>query len=141
MGECQTEHRHVQQIKRDHCHHRHRCWQEFVPCRWPRSTRRDRAAPEVVTRRVEARFAAMPPCLIGMEACDDIVLFPCRGLREDETRWRTGHPGACEPGDPNGLFEACPLRERRCADIHDGPEHNTLQSEAGYIMTAKPADR
>jgi hypothetical protein len=28
---------------------------------------------------------------------DDIVPFSCRGLREDETRWRTGLPGACEP--------------------------------------------
>jgi transposase len=28
---------------------------------------------------------------------DDIVPFSCRGLREDETRWRTGLPSACEP--------------------------------------------
>jgi hypothetical protein len=25
------------------------------------------------------------------------------------------------------------VKERRRADIHDGPEHKTLQSEAGYI--------
>jgi hypothetical protein len=45
-----------------------RYWQEFVPRRRPRSTRSDRAAAEVVTGQVEARLAAMPPCLIGM-AC------------------------------------------------------------------------
>jgi hypothetical protein len=28
---------------------------------------------------------------------DDIVPFSRRGLREDETRWRTGLPGVCEP--------------------------------------------
>src|SRR6266566_8494742 len=49
-GECQTEHRHVQQINRDHCYDGHRYWQEFVPRRRPRSARRDRAAAEVVTR-------------------------------------------------------------------------------------------
>jgi hypothetical protein len=48
-GECQTEHRHVQQINRDHCHDGHRYWQEFVPRRRPRSTRRDPAAAGVVT--------------------------------------------------------------------------------------------
>jgi hypothetical protein len=26
---------------------------------------------------------------------DELVPFPRRGLREDETRWRTGLPGAC----------------------------------------------
>jgi len=62
------EHRHIQQVKRDHCPHGHRYWQEFVPVvgldqrgaivrrqKWSRG-------------RVEARSAAMPPCLIGMEA-------------------------------------------------------------------------
>jgi GH15 family glucan-1,4-alpha-glucosidase len=43
-GDCQTEHRHVQQINRDHCHDGHRYWQEFVPRCWPRSTRRDHTA-------------------------------------------------------------------------------------------------
>ena len=33
------------------------------------AARCDRAASEVVARPVEARFANMPPCLIGMEAC------------------------------------------------------------------------
>jgi hypothetical protein len=33
----------------------------------------------------------------NQERGDDIIPFSCRGLREDETRWRTGLPGACEP--------------------------------------------
>src|SRR5262245_51998401 len=68
-GECQTEHRHVQQINRDHCHHGHRYRQEFVPRGRARPARRDRPAAEVVTWPDRARVAAMPPCLIGMEAC------------------------------------------------------------------------
>src|SRR5262249_48492823 len=32
-GECQTEHRHVQQIHRDCRHDGHRYWQEFIPRR------------------------------------------------------------------------------------------------------------
>jgi hypothetical protein len=44
------EHRHVQQIKRDSCHDGHRYRKELVPRRRLRSTRRDRAAAEVVTR-------------------------------------------------------------------------------------------
>ncbi len=76
--------------------------------------------------QVEARLGNLPPCLIGMEACvgahhrsrklrmlgHDARLMPDaneqrsglyimvltpRGLREDETRWRIGLPGACEP--------------------------------------------
>jgi hypothetical protein len=43
-------------------------------------------------------------------------------------------PGAClDPRDPDGPREACPLMRSKRADIHDGPEHNTLQREAGYI--------
>ena len=32
-------------------------------------------------------------------ASNNVAPIPvsCRGLREDETRWRTGLPGACEP--------------------------------------------
>jgi len=42
-------------------------------------------------------------------------------------------------GDPNGPIEVCPLiRTQRAPDIHDGPEHNTLQSEAGYIDARPP---
>src|SRR5262249_2480018 len=48
-GDCQTEHRH-EQIYRGRCHDGHRYWQEFVPRYWPRSTRRDRVAAEVVAR-------------------------------------------------------------------------------------------
>jgi hypothetical protein len=60
MGECQTEHRHVQQINRDHCHDGRR--QEFAPRRRPRSTRRDRAAAEVVTRPKKPF-----PCLLASQ--------------------------------------------------------------------------
>src|SRR3984893_18176790 len=42
-------------------------------------------------------------------------------------------PAHANTGDPNGPFEAGPLIDRTRADIHDGSEHNTLQSEAGYI--------
>ena len=68
-GECQTEHRHVQQINRDHCHDGHRYWQEFVPRRRP-----DRRGAIVLRQKwsrgqIETRLAAMAPCLIGMEAC------------------------------------------------------------------------
>src|SRR5271169_6043762 len=40
-------------------------------------------------------------------------------------------PAHANTGDPDGPVEACSANER--ADIHDGPEHDTLQSEAGYI--------
>src|SRR3984893_11049080 len=42
-------------------------------------------------------------------------------------------PAHANTGDPNGPFEAGPLIRPHRADIHDGSEHNTLQSEAGYI--------
>jgi hypothetical protein len=40
-GARPNEHRHVQQINRDHCPDGHRYRQEFVPRRWARSARRD----------------------------------------------------------------------------------------------------
>src|ERR1700730_17074920 len=42
-------------------------------------------------------------------------------------------PAHANTGDPNGPFEAGPLIRPHRANIHDGSEHNTLQSEAGYI--------
>jgi transposase len=68
-GECQTEHRHVQQINRGHCHDGHRYWQEFVHV-----IGLDRRGAIVLRQKwsrgqIETRLAAMPPCLIGMEAC------------------------------------------------------------------------
>src|SRR5215467_6547925 len=56
--------------------------------------------------QIEARVAAMPPCLIGMEAC----------------------------------VGAHHLSRKLQAHGHDGPGHNTLQSEAGYI-DARPQSR
>jgi hypothetical protein len=44
----------------------------------------------------------------------------------------------------NGMVRpcSCPASDRRRADIHDGPEHDTLQSEAGYIDARPlPSDR
>ena len=41
-----------------------------------------------------------------------------RRLRTLVTRW---------------AVEACPLMRSHADDIHDGPEHHTLQSKAGYI--------
>jgi transposase len=63
------EHRHVQQVNRDHCHDGHRYRQEFVPRR-----RLDQRGAIVLRQKwsrgqIEARLANVPPCLIGMEAC------------------------------------------------------------------------
>src|SRR5215813_6330714 len=88
-GECQMEHRHVQQINRDHCHDGYRYWQEFVPRRWPRPTRRDRTAAEVVTRLAATRKLAA-------------LFAPCR-LRSGR-RGREGKPPlrclSAQPGTP-----------------------------------------
>jgi len=37
------------------------------------------------------------------------ITLTCRGLRENETRWRFGLPGACEHWWPEWPVEACPL--------------------------------
>jgi hypothetical protein len=44
-------------------------------------------------------------------ARDEITptIVTCRGLREDETRWRTVFPAHAKTGGPHGPFEACPL--------------------------------
>src|SRR5580704_12467733 len=57
------EHCHVQPIQCDRRNDRHRYRQEFVPCRRPRSARRDRAAAEMVARpsRGAARQHATVP--------------------------------------------------------------------------------
>jgi hypothetical protein len=44
------------------------------------------------------------------ELNDDVThVLTRRGLREDETRWRSVFPAHANTGDPNGPFEACPL--------------------------------
>jgi transposase len=68
-GRVSKEHRHVQQVNRDHCHDGHRYRQEFVPRR-----RLDQRGAIVLRQKwsrgqIEARLANVPPCLIGMEAC------------------------------------------------------------------------
>jgi hypothetical protein len=51
-------------------------------------------------------------------------------------------PAHANTGDPNSPFEACPLRRSHRADIYEGPELNSLQSEAGYIVARPhPPDR
>ncbi len=53
----------------DGCHDGHRYWQEFVPRRRPRSTRRNRIEAEVVARPGRSAARGNAACLIGMEAC------------------------------------------------------------------------
>ena len=48
-------------------------------------------------------------------------------------RWRSVFPAHANTGDPNGPVEACPLMRSHARCSHDGPEHNALQAEAGYI--------
>jgi transposase len=63
------EHRHVQQINRDHCHDGHRYWQNSFHV-----VGLDRRGAIVLRQKcsrgqIEVRLAVMPRCLIGMEAC------------------------------------------------------------------------
>ena len=39
----------------------------------------------------------------------------CRGLREDETRWRFGLPARANTGDPSGLVGACRIMRSQAA--------------------------
>jgi hypothetical protein len=69
--------------------------------------------------QVEARLANLTPCLIGMEARV--------GAHHLSRRLRLlGHNAQLMPAK-----YVRPYSMR--ADIHDGPERNTLQLEAGYI--------
>jgi hypothetical protein len=63
-----------------------------------------RIAWSVLARGRASRQARSPPPNLsdrpgGKRTCNDVVrqLIACRGLREDETRWRSGLPGAREP--------------------------------------------
>ena len=52
-------------------------------------------------RTFEARPAWHKPLSLREE-----LTVTCRGLREDETRWRFGLPACANTGDPNGPVEA-----------------------------------
>ena len=57
--------------------------------------------------QVEVRFANMPPCLIGMEAC--VGAHPaevCERIRRDGG---SVFPAHANTGDPDGPIQACPL--------------------------------
>ncbi len=50
-------------------------------------------------------------------------------------------PASANPGDPNGPFEAWQVMKNARGLISDGPAHNNLRSEAGYIDARSQTDR
>ena len=55
-----------------------------------------RAMPRTTPGRRKGLTARTKELTLIRGESDDIDPFSCRGLREDETKWRTGLPGACE---------------------------------------------
>src|SRR5262249_47900012 len=114
-GDCQTEHRHRatsrsrgQSTRRPNllraapCSAPYKAWPGDADvveseARRPALTFPARAAPEHPQAGRRNGLMARTKELHSPGESDDIVSSSCRGLREDETIWRTSLPGACEP--------------------------------------------
>jgi transposase len=60
--------------------------------------------------RVWERLVSQRTGIINQIRALLLVRFTCRGLREDETRWRFGLPAHANTGDPNGLLRPTTAR-------------------------------